>query len=533
MFRLLRYLSTKSQADLFQDHLSFALKCKPEDIKPSTLSSLVSLYNKAKPSLSPPLYWESSYSLYTVLNSLNIQKECDSIEDYLSQNLNQVPESTLVRFSGVVSNPITKTSIINFMNSNSELSRDCKINIAINLKNEEYLYSLLESKQLAINDFKLILSAIRFVKGSMLLLNLVKQGQHLFKQSNDLDNFLNLIESISLKNVGLAAECVPLIEEYLIATRIKFTHSMIERLMKLFKNPATHLNFSSEFKVFFEGKVVEFLENKEAYNPALYLFLFSNNEYYSEAVYSRLLKNFILVDPANLSIIETINTFYYISMVFYFDEELLNYFKICSLKFLNTKNISNTAKILRTMINQNFFPEDLLNHAMNCLIKSEIIETKSKFVEHSLKMLTIDRPELSAFVEDMLKKFNREEKSNYVLSKTHNNIKGVLNNFDLKFEESAVLHGLYEIDFLMKKEKIAIEAIGTVYHSNLTDKKISPKELARARHLVRLGYKVILSVNKESTEKFLKKGIFVLNNFKNQNVIMLMKDRIEVLNVLN
>ena len=85
----------------------------------------------------------------------------------------------------------------------------------------------------------------------------------------------------------------------------------------------------------------------------------------------------------------------------------------------------------------------------------------------------------------------------------------------------------------MRKEKIAIEAIGTVYHSNLTDKKISPKELARARHLVLLGYKVILSVNKESTEKFFKKGIFVLNNFKNQNVIILMKDRIEVLNVLN
>ena len=533
MFRILRFLSTKSQVDLFQDHLSYVSKFKPEDIQASTLSSLLSLYNKAKLSLSPPLNWESSFSLYTILNTLNIQKECESIEDYLRQNLSQVPQSTLIKFSTLVSNPITKSSIIDFINTNTELSKDCKLNIAINLKNEDSLYSIIESKQVVIKDFKSILSAIRFAQGPMLLLNLVKQGQNLFKQSNDFENFLNLIESISLKNNSLAAECVPLLEEYLMTSRIKLTQNMIERLMKLFKNPATHLSFSSEFKNFFDGKVVEFIDSKEIYNPASYLFFFSNNEYYSEAVYSRLLKNFILIDPAQLAQSDTINTFYYISMIFYFDEDLLNYFKICSLKFLNHLNISKTAKVLRVMINQNFFPEDLLDHAIKCLKKSKIIESKSNFVKHSLKMLAIDKPEKSAFIQELLKKFNCDEKINYILSKTHNNIKGVLNSFDLNFEESVILNGLYEIDFLMRKEKIAIEAIGTVYHSNLTDKKISPKELARARHLVLLGYKVILSVNKESTEKFFKKGIFVLNNFKNQNVIILMKDRIEVLNVLN
>jgi very-short-patch-repair endonuclease len=260
--------------------------------------------------------------------------------------------------------------------------------------------------------------------------------------------------------------------------------------------------------------------------------MLSKEGYYSCKIYSRLINELFIQGPYSVNFQQLITSLHGISKFHYFCERLKGLFKNVVENSIQSAGYFEVKNILRIMILQNYYDEQVLNITLEKfkeLTDSRI--TLDNYSYHVLMQLKLDCPEKSEVLNKFLERIKPGPLEAHMLSKTHGYISEILKSFNYEYKESVVIFNVYEADFLIEKEKIIVDAIGTLYHFANTDYILSPKELIRIKHLVKLGYKVILTVNRESTVKNLKKAIFVLTHFKNQNLVVLTENKLEFFDV--
>lgn len=499
------------------------------DSQKTSLSQILESYKE-----SPKVYNESLdciVRLFCFLKEINYYgKVVQDMENEILSKLNKIKKNEVIELLDYCS-PKHKEQIVKYVFSNQKKFLNTQLTTAaVKVRNEILLLDLVNTKKFNVLNLDIGKKILSFTKRPILLLELTNQLQNLVNEEN-LITYLEIVEDIEKKDPFLVKNLMLYLDELLVKSNIKLNFTTITMILRILNTKGLHLNVSSNFISYFISCIKQDVNTIDPSKAFLYLNQFGKMRFNESSIISKLIDLFKIDCSINGYNIKLLAGFEGISSITNYDQELKEMFH----KFLieNEKDI-NTSEALRALkifINEGFYYDKFVDMMLSKLTRDKChsLSLLSKvFLVHNIMLMTIDLPEKKDKLQSVISGMDKPANS-FVLSNTQVYVAQVLKSCNVEFLENQEINNVYEIDILIPESKIVIEVIGTLYHFFLFSKELTPRATVKIRHLVKLGYKIILTVNKESTESHLKKSLLFLKNFKNYNALLLLEDQIKVI----
>lgn len=459
----------------------------------------------------------------------------EDLENEIYKRHDKVPSEELVQFT-LCCNPSFKTDLLKHISENSKnFSNEQLTTVASYAYKDHMLVELQKNKKFKVKDLEVCKKVALLTSNPIVLLELSRQLRGMIENEKDLQSFLEILIQIEQKDTHLAENLVEYLEQKLLSSNLKLDFTAIKLSLRLLKSKGLHLSFSTNFYKYFISAITHEITRPKNMRSSFYLSLFGKEQFNIDSIFQILISKFKTEALTYKEYCDALSGFEGCSVSVFFDLELIDLFHLFISKNIQKMYPNELIRVLKIFINQGLYYEHMIDLVLDQLLSRDLSKISANdqiFLEDNCELILIDFPEAQEKLESIKKCLRpRRHVRDFEISNTQHYVSQVLRSLNILFTENQILQNVYEVDFLIPETHIVIEAIGTLYHFNLFSKQLTPKTMVKLRHLSKLGYKIILTIGKESTENHLKKAMFFLNNFKNHKAVLLLVDEIKVIDI--